>query len=127
MYMDVRQTTLFNLLVKRNNKKVVLQVFLIISYAPLVRQLAEIIFQGEISLSRQEASPEMVCWFLYVMIFRSGVRIKRQVELSNLYYYWPSVGGWLYVMVLEKTSVIYYGLNYEIINFIIYINPKPSL
>lgn len=61
MYMDVRQTTLFNLLVKRNNKKVVLQVFLIISYAPLVRQLAEIIFQGEISLSRQEASPEMVC------------------------------------------------------------------
>ncbi|XP_056019536.1 protein CLEC16A-like isoform X2 [Ostrea edulis] len=35
------------------------QVFLIISYAPLVRQLAEIIFQGEISLSRQEASPEM--------------------------------------------------------------------
>ena len=36
------------------------QVFLIISYAPLVRQLAEIIFQGEISLSRKEASPEMV-------------------------------------------------------------------
>ncbi|XP_062581005.1 protein CLEC16A-like isoform X2 [Saccostrea cucullata] len=34
------------------------QVFLIISYAPLVRQLAEIIFQGEISLSRKEASPE---------------------------------------------------------------------
>ncbi|CAC5424104.1 CLEC16A [Mytilus coruscus] len=32
------------------------QVFLIISYAPLVRQLAEIIFQGDISVQQQEAS-----------------------------------------------------------------------
>ncbi|XP_052071618.1 protein CLEC16A-like isoform X2 [Mytilus californianus] len=34
------------------------QVFLIISYAPLVRQLAEIIFQGDISVQQQEASSD---------------------------------------------------------------------
>ncbi|VDI76776.1 protein CLEC16A [Mytilus galloprovincialis] len=34
------------------------QVFLIISYAPLVRQLAEIIFQGDISIQQQEASSD---------------------------------------------------------------------
>lgn len=39
------------------------QVFLILSHAPLVRQLAEIIFNGDISLTRQdtrEMSPRTV-------------------------------------------------------------------
>lgn len=35
------------------------QVFLIISYSPLVRQLAEIIFQGDVDILRLESSEEM--------------------------------------------------------------------
>lgn len=55
-----------------------LQVFLIISYAPLVRQLAEIIFQGEISLSRKEASPEMV--------FNIWITLILKLIFSNEFY-----------------------------------------